>query len=49
MWREPMRVITGVAQLALAGAAAYYAFTKAPDYITTHRTSLIAGAVLGMI
>ena len=49
MMREPVRVITGIAQLAIAGAVAYYVFTKMPDYITSHRTSLIAGAVLGMI
>jgi hypothetical protein len=49
MLRESMRVVTGIAQLAIAGAAAYFVFTKMPDYITTHRTSLVAGAVLGMI
>lgn len=49
MLREPIRVITGVAQLAIAGAAAYFVFTKMPDYITSHRTSLVAGAVFGMI
>jgi hypothetical protein len=49
MLREPMRVITGIAQLAIAGAAAYYVIIKMPDYITSNRVSLIAGAVLGMI
>ena len=49
MLREPMRVITGIGQLAIAGAAAYFVFTKMPNYITIHRTSLVAGAVLGMI
>jgi hypothetical protein len=49
MLREPIRVITGIAQLALGGAVAYYVYTNMPDCITTHRTSLIAGAVLGMI
>jgi hypothetical protein len=49
MFREPMRVITGIAQLAIAGAVAYYVFTKMPDYIVRQKTALIAGAVLGMI
>ncbi len=49
MLREPVRVITGIAQLAIAGAVAYYVYTKMPDYITTHRVSLIAGAALGLI
>jgi len=49
MWQEPMRVITGIAQLAIVGAIAYYVFTKMPDYILQQKTALIAGAVLGMI
>lgn len=49
MWHEKMRVITGIAQLAIAGAVAYYVMTKMPDSIANHRNALIAGAVLGMI
>lgn len=49
MWNESMRVITGIAQLAIAGAVGYYVFTKMPDYMTSQRTALIAGVVLGMI
>jgi len=49
MFREPMRVITGIAQLAIAGAVAYYVYTRMPDYIVQQKTALIAGAVLGMI
>ena len=49
MFREPVRVITGIAQLAIAGLAAYYVCTAMPSYIAAHRLSLIAGVALGMI
>lgn len=49
MLREPYRVLTGVAQLAIAAATAYYVYTRNPSLLLNHRTAIIAGAVLGMI
>jgi hypothetical protein len=49
MFKDPRRVITGLAMLALSGGLGYAAVTQAPSYLIAHKTALIAGAILAVI
>lgn len=49
MAQHPLRVITGIFQLAIAAKIAQVAWQRYPAQIMTHKTALLAGAILGMI
>lgn len=49
LWNQPVKVLSGTAKLALAGAAIYGGAVFFPGFIAAHRTALIAGAVFAAL
>jgi hypothetical protein len=49
LWNQPVKVLSGTAKLALAGAAIYGGAALFPGFIVAHRTALIAGAVFAAL
>jgi hypothetical protein len=48
-WDKASKVALGITKLALAGAVAYGTFRLCPNFIESHKTALIAGAVFALI
>ena len=49
MWKNPDKVVKGVAMLALTGLAAYAGVTYYAPLIATHRVAIIAGSLLAVV
>lgn len=48
-WDKASKVALGITKLALAGAVAYGTFRLCPNFIESHKTALITGAVFALI
>lgn len=49
MFQHPVRVLTGIAQLGVAGAAIYLAAQTFPAILVAQKTAILAGFILGVI
>ena len=49
MCMNPLRVLTGVIQLAMAGGALYFCHTRCKSFVEAHKTAIVAGAILGIL
>jgi hypothetical protein len=48
-WSKASKVALGLTKLALAGAVAYGTYKLCPNFVESHKTALIAGAVFAVI
>jgi hypothetical protein len=48
-WSKASKVALGITKFALAGAVAYGTYRLCPNFLESHKTALIAGAVFAMI
>jgi hypothetical protein len=48
-WNKVSKVALGMTKLALAGAVAYGTYKLCPNFVESHKTALIAGAVFAVI
>ena len=48
-WSKASKVALGLTKLAVAGAVAYGTYKLCPNFVESHKTALIAGAIFAVI